>query len=285
MNFGSAISCGRCGFLFQEVKRAMPPIRRIESSSNQNAQIGVSSNPTSQPLNVNPTVQIQSQPTPNLQQPKPVLSINQPVSNQQNVVQSKITEQDLALANMALEAESSNIAVKILLLPITILKKILGFLYSNKKVAALMTVPAALAVALGPNLLEAVKTANENSAVATIKAINQGQTTFLSTKSRCGELKELEQSQLVDGSIGGGTKSGYLFTVNSIPGGCEIYAKPTKTDGLTATGNRSFYFSSRDNTLRVSEDKSLMASALSPVLDVNGSMNQENGKPQIASAK
>lgn len=269
MNFGSAISCGRCGFLFQEVKRAMPPIRR-EAVSTQNTQVGAASNPTNQPLNINPTVQIQPQLIPNtlsnLQPPKPDLPTNQPLSNQPTIVQSKMVEQDLALTNMALEAESSNPVVKILLLPITILKKILGFLYSNKKVAALVTVPAALAVALGPNLLEAVKTANENSAVATIKAINQGQNTFLSTRSRCGELKELEQSQLVDSSIGGGSKSGYLFTVNSIPGGCEIYAKPSKTDGLSATGNRSFYFSSRDNTLRVSEDKNLLASAQSPAL-------------------
>lgn len=266
----------------------MPPIRR-EAVSNQNAQVGTTSNPTNQTQSVNPTTYSQPQtvanPTSNLQPPKTNLPINQPLSNQPNVVNNKTIEQDLALANMALEAESSNIVVKILLLPITILKKILGFLYSNKKVAALVTVPAALAVALGPNLLEAVKTANENSAVATIKAINQGQTTFLSTKSRCGELKELEQSQLVDGSIGGGTKSGYIFTVNSVPGGCEIYAKPVKFEGLSATGNRSFYFSSRDNTLRVSEDKNLMASAQSPALDVNSSMNQENGKPQIASAK
>ena len=305
MNFATAVSCGRCGFLFQEVQRSMPPIRVAGTTTNLNAQAGALANAKvtppvnlpaqlSQNQNVNYQQQLAknnllaNQQNSNYQPPKPPQTLYQQqqsaptVSKQASEVMGNTAEKNVAIADIALEANSTSLVVKILLLPFTIVRKIAGFLYSHKKVAALLVAPAAVAVVVGPNLLEAVKSANENSAVATIKQINQAQTTYLATKFRCGELKEMEQSQLIDSSVSNGTKSGYIFTVGSLPGGCEIYAKPTETEGLTATGNRSFYYSTRDNTLRVSEDKKILASAASPAIDVNGIPKQDGEKPKIA---
>lgn len=301
VNFVTAVSCGRCGYQFQEVKKPMPPIRAAGAATNLNAQAGAIANAKTPP-SVNPPEQVSQNPNVNYQQPlakynPPTIQQNsnlqqlpqptqtqyqQPQPNRASGVMGNSAEKNAALADIVLEANSTSPVVKILMLPFTIVRKIAGFLYSHKKVAALMVAPAAIAVVVGPNLLEAVKSANENSAIATIKQVNQAQTTFLATKQRCGELKELEQSQLIDSSIGSGKKSGFVFTVNSIPGGCEIYAKPTEMEGLTATGNRSFYYSTRDNTLRVSEDKKVLASAKSQALDVGGEMKQGAEKPKIA---
>lgn len=301
MNFATAISCSRCGYLFQEVKKPMPPIRPGATAANLNSHAGALANakvspPANSPKpNVNyqhplaknnlPTVQQNS----NLQQPpKPPQNQFQqkmpPTSTQAGGVMGNTVEKKLAMANVIEEANSAGLVVKILMLPFTVLRQIAGFAYSHKKVAALLLAPPAIGVAVGPNLLEAIKSANENSAIATIKVINQAQATFLTTKQRCGELKELEQAQLVDANVGSGVKSGYVFTVSKNLDGCEIYAKPKVIEGLTSTGNRSFYFSSRDNTLRVSEDKNIVASAVSSPMDVNGA-TKEVERPKIASSK
>ncbi|MEK7725065.1 MAG: hypothetical protein AAB336_11990 [Acidobacteriota bacterium] len=311
-NFATAITCGRCGFLFQELKRPMPPIRAGENVANINSLPSVNVKAPSLPItpkppdysltqvsqntgaNYQPSLVKTNLPPP--QKPFATQSVNQqppqnqfqPIgqsSNKASGVMSSTVERNTAMAEMALEANSGGVVFKILMLPFTVAKKIVGFLYSHKKVAALVLAPPAIAVVVGPNLLEAIKSANENSAVATIKAINQGQVTFMTTKFRCGELKELEQSQLIDASVGGGIKSGYVFTVSKLPGGCEVFAKPTETQGLSATGNRSFYFSTRDNTLRVSVDKNVLANGLSSAMDVGGDIKQPTEKPKIATAK
>lgn len=116
-------------------------------------------------------------------------------------------------------------------------------------VMLLLPVIAAIAI---PNLLAARRSANEASAISSIRALSSAQNTFMQTKqvTRCGELQTLEREGLVDSELAKGEKNGYRFLiVNSPFGGCEITAKPVSS----STGTRDFYYSTEDNQLRAGD--------------------------------
>lgn len=101
---------------------------------------------------------------------------------------------------------------------------------------SLLVVPIVTAIAI-PNLLAARRSANEGSAISSLRSIAKAQTTFGETKYHCADLNELGQNKLIDSVLAKGTKSGYIFFITRTPNGCDIYAKPLSEDGVSATGN------------------------------------------------
>lgn len=81
-------------------------------------------------------------------------------------------------------------------------------------VMAIIAVVAVLAV---PNVIEARKFAHQGAAVAGLRAIGSGQTLFREADKEkdlnfdFANLRELSDTQLVDGILGSGTKAGYLY--------------------------------------------------------------------------
>ncbi|MEZ5345145.1 MAG: type II secretion system protein [Pyrinomonadaceae bacterium] len=112
-----------------------------------------------------------------------------------------------------------------------------------------------LAVIAIPNLLAARRSANESAAISTIRMIHSAQVTF-ATSVGSGNyaggttfspgLGQLFAVELVDPSVGAGTKSGYDFTTvatdkigPSFPT-FTVGAKPSVPTGIYATGTRRF---------------------------------------------
>lgn len=145
-----------------------------------------------------------------------------------------------------------------------------------------LVVPIVIAIAI-PNLLAARRAANEGSAISSLRDIAKAQTQFGETKYHCGDLNELGQNKLIDSVLAKGTKSGYIFFITRTPNGCDIYAKPSVENGISATGTRSFYFSLEEGKLRTSSDKGVMPTNESPILSVEGFPNGYSFRtPQIA---
>ena len=129
-------------------------------------------------------------------------------------------------------------------------------------VVVIIGIIAAIAI---PNLLAARRSANEGSAVSSLRTVHGAQATFQATSgngnyagdgSGAGNiagLTELNGAGLIDANLGpaSGTvaqKSGYGFLMGNWdfsttvpnPATFAISAKPTSYTGLTATGTRNF---------------------------------------------
>ena len=125
-------------------------------------------------------------------------------------------------------------------------------------VVVIIGIIAAIAI---PNLLAARRSANEGSAVSTLRTVHGAQATFQATSGNgnyAGDgtgaantvgLAELNTAGLVDGNLATGQKSGYGFTMGNFdfaagttpnPASFALIAKPTSNAGLTATGTRNF---------------------------------------------
>jgi type IV pilus assembly protein PilA len=112
----------------------------------------------------------------------------------------------------------------------------------------IILVPLVAAIAI-PNLLAARRSANEGSAIASIRTLKNAENTYTAAigAGKCGDLQNLISSELIDKSFAGSEKSGYRFSVKVLSSGsCEINATPTVSKGVTSTGNRSFFSSSED---------------------------------------
>ena len=107
-------------------------------------------------------------------------------------------------------------------------------------VVAIIAIIAAIAI---PNLIEARKTGNETSAIGALRTISSVQAQFRegdrdndSTLDYATSLVELSNAGLIDNVLGGGTKSGYVFTMSGDTFDWQASATPvTKT-----TGTRNF---------------------------------------------
>jgi prepilin-type N-terminal cleavage/methylation domain-containing protein len=75
-------------------------------------------------------------------------------------------------------------------------------------VLAIIAVIAAFAI---PNLMKSRMSANEASAVGSLRALMSAQGTYMNKYNRYGTLAELLAEGLVDSSVATGRKSGYLF--------------------------------------------------------------------------
>jgi type IV pilus assembly protein PilA len=114
-------------------------------------------------------------------------------------------------------------------------------------VVAIIGIIAAIAI---PNLLKSRQAANEASAIGSVRTIGTAQATYQSTVGRgrdfAATLGTLQTDGGVDGTLGGGTKSGFSFSsvgVDSaagVPSYFDTLADPQST-GAFGTGNRHFY--------------------------------------------
>jgi type IV pilus assembly protein PilA len=111
-------------------------------------------------------------------------------------------------------------------------------------VVAIIGIIAAMAI---PNLLASRRAANEASAISSLRTINSAEATYQSTTggglftNRAG----LAANNLIDGVLGGGTKSGYTFNATASGSvGSATYTATAATvtaSGVTATGTRNFF--------------------------------------------
>jgi prepilin-type N-terminal cleavage/methylation domain-containing protein len=116
-------------------------------------------------------------------------------------------------------------------------------------VVVIIGIIAAIAI---PNLLAARRSANEGSAVSSMRTIHGGEMTFQSTTGagQYGTLTQMKSVGIVDEVLGNSdtsSKSGYTFTVvpiastDTAPAFFDAQSLPLQSSGVTATGTRSFY--------------------------------------------
>ena len=125
-------------------------------------------------------------------------------------------------------------------------------------VVVIIGIIAAIAI---PNLLAARRSANEGSAVSSLRTLHGAQATYQATSGNgnyagsnaaAGDivgLGELNTAGLIDLTLASGTKSGYGFLANNFdvltgatpnPASFSCVARPTGPSGITATGTRVF---------------------------------------------
>ena len=111
-------------------------------------------------------------------------------------------------------------------------------------VVVIIGIIAAIAI---PNLLAARRSANEGSAIASLRTIHGAEMTYQATAGAgafAGDLSTLQTSNLIDSTLGGGAKSGYDFTggASGTGGSAAMWygAKPTSASGVTQSGTRRF---------------------------------------------
>ena len=121
-------------------------------------------------------------------------------------------------------------------------------------VVVIIGIIAAIAI---PNLLAARRSANEGSAISSMRTMHGAQFTYASTygNGNYGSLTHLNTTGLIDSVLASGTKSGYTMTTTAAASGTGTpaifcaYAVPVNASGLTATGTRNFGIST-DGVLR-----------------------------------
>ncbi len=126
-------------------------------------------------------------------------------------------------------------------------------------VVVIIGIIAAIAI---PNLLAARRSANEGSAVSSLRTVHGAQATYQATSGNgnyagsgtggVGDIvgyTDLNAVGLVDANFVSGVKSGYGFLManydvvtgaNPTPASFAMVTKPTGNVGLTATGTRNF---------------------------------------------
>jgi prepilin-type N-terminal cleavage/methylation domain-containing protein len=114
-------------------------------------------------------------------------------------------------------------------------------------VVGIIGVISAIAI---PNLISSRRSANEASAISTMRLLFSAQSTYRATKGSgsFGDFTELENAGLVDSVVGASdatAKSGYLFTNAEVTAvgfpAFDATAEPTASSGALATGQRSFF--------------------------------------------
>ena len=121
-------------------------------------------------------------------------------------------------------------------------------------VVIIIGIIAAIAV---PNLIASRRAANESSAIASLRTLHSANMSYAATSGN-GEfagqaasvgitsLTDLKTVNLIDGSLGSGSKSNYLFIgdreAGSATSAASFYfsANPVSPSGIARTGNRRF---------------------------------------------
>ncbi len=137
---------------------------------------------------------------------------------------------------------------------------------ATSSTALLLIVPIIAAIAI-PNILAAKRAADEGAAIRDLRVLFAAQSTYISTAGagRCGDLRSLGTSRLIDGELANGTKNGYRFESNpsSTGIGCDVYATPVKrTDNM-----HSFMIVGSEGAVRGARKKGSRAEASDPRLD------------------
>jgi prepilin-type N-terminal cleavage/methylation domain-containing protein len=116
-------------------------------------------------------------------------------------------------------------------------------------VVVIIGIIAAIAI---PNLLAARRSANEGSAISSLRTVHGGEMTYQATTGAgaYGDLTQLAAAGIVDSVLGAATtsaKSGYNYNVAPIaatttaPAFFDATAVPQVASGISATGTRAFY--------------------------------------------
>ena len=116
-------------------------------------------------------------------------------------------------------------------------------------VVAIIGIIAAIAI---PNLLASKRSANEGSAIASMRSINTAQATYFTTGggnlNYAATLVDLQTASLIDNVLSTGTKSGYGFVMGGVVAGgggvsaqYDLTATPVSANPVTGTGTRIFY--------------------------------------------
>ena len=114
-------------------------------------------------------------------------------------------------------------------------------------VVAIIGIIAAIAI---PNLLASRRSANEGSAIGSMRSINTAEATYFTTTGEnlnYGSLTNLKDASLIDSVLAGGTKSGYVFATTVTPPAAgtsaqfDSSATPVAFNPVTGTGTRGFY--------------------------------------------
>lgn len=118
--------------------------------------------------------------------------------------------------------------------------------------AVVMVVIVALIAAISiPNLLESKKSANESSAISSLRTLSSCQEQHKARYGTYASLGTLCNAGLIDRVLGGGSKSGYTFSVHADRENWYAYARPT----TPATGERAFYID-RTGVIQYTDDGS-----------------------------
>ena len=114
-------------------------------------------------------------------------------------------------------------------------------------VVAIIGIIAAIAI---PNLLASKRSANEGSAIGSVRSINTAEAQYFTTEGAnlsYVDLAGLNKAGLIDSVLSSGTKSGYTFATPTATAGADgeaatytVTAVP-KSTGITGTGTRSFF--------------------------------------------
>lgn len=108
-----------------------------------------------------------------------------------------------------------------------------------------MTISILAAIAI-PNLIASRRSANEGSAISSLRAIHSSEYIYSSTTGNgnyTAMLSELENAGMIDSNLGSGNKSGYSFAlaVDALGNSSfTIGAIPQVTSGFMQTGTRKF---------------------------------------------
>jgi type IV pilus assembly protein PilA len=114
-------------------------------------------------------------------------------------------------------------------------------------VVVIIGIIAAIAI---PNLLAARRSANEGSAVSSMRTLHGAQMTYASTYGNGNYAPAITNlggtTGLIDAVLAGGTKSGYTFVGSAVASSASAPAtflftsNPTTATGVTQTGTRRF---------------------------------------------
>src|SRR5262245_41907613 len=117
---------------------------------------------------------------------------------------------------------------------------------SLTEVLIVLTVIGIIASIAIPNHLASRRAANEASAQTSLRVLNSAEVTYRSTvgKGLYGTVATLAHWNLVDGTLGNGTKDGYNFTTGDAPAASTstfvMAATPEVQGGASRTGTREF---------------------------------------------
>ncbi len=154
---------------------------------------------------------------------------------------------------------------------------------------SILIFPVIAAIAI-PNLLAARRSANEGSAIASIRTIHDAEMTYQATTGagNYGELSLLSQSQLIDSSLASGQKSGYKFVITKTdassfePAGFKISAVPMVSTGVSSTGARSFYIDEA-GVIHAASKSGLPADKADPVLETSNQIVEADSTKYVPS--
>ena len=113
-------------------------------------------------------------------------------------------------------------------------------------VVVIIGIIAAIAI---PNLLAARRSANEGSAISSLRTFHSGQMTYQATTGAgnyAASVTVLGTAGIIDANLATGTKSGYTFSSAKrdfsagSPASFAAKGTPVSTAGVTATGTRDF---------------------------------------------